>query len=472
VGILNWATTNGNRWYWGVNNGSYRFDVNDRDGNSLYTGNVLWGTGAEPNKWITFRLKASVSGGTVTLEPAWYPQGAPVVYGFTGTFSGTVGALQYWRQVGDPVTINAHVSHLFGVTGVSDNLLSSQAVASFNGYVGETAADRFTRLCAENGVTSALVGTASLTQKMGPQQPDTFMALMTEIRATDDARIDDTLTAIGLTMTTRRTLYGQTPALTLTYPSQVAIPFTKIIDNVPIRNRVTVSNRVGGDVTVSLLTGAASVLPPPAGVGEVKQTVNVNVADDGQMDDIGAWWLAKLTLTDPRFASVTVDLLANPGLAASVMAVKEGNLLRVTGYASDPLDFIVVGIIEKIGPGALWSVTFQTEPGAPYGNGTYDDGVWRWDARTSTLSAAATSTATTLTTTCTDPNDVWTTAAGSRPFDLVVAGEQVRVTGVTAAGAAPTYTQTLTVTRSINSVVKALPISSEVHVHDYRRWGL
>lgn len=471
VGMVNWRTSNGYRWFWSVNNASYQFNVTDTDGNSLYSSNVLFGAGAEPNKWVTFRAKASASGGTVTIEPAWYAQGG-ALYGFTGTFTGTVGALRDFRQVGDPATDGSHISHIFGVTGVSDSLLSAAAIAVFNGYAGEVAGGRFNRLCAEQGVAAFFIGDATQTVPMGPQQADTFMSLLTEIRATDDCRIDDERFTIGLTMTTRRGLYGQSPALTLTYPSQVAIPFTKLIDDAAIRNEVTVKNRLGGETTVALLTGAASIQPPPAGVGEVKLTVDVNVADDRQMDNIGTWWLAKSTLTDPRFASVTVDLLANPGLASAAMSVREGSMIRVTGYNYDPIDLLVVGIVEKVGPGALWSIQFQTEPYEPYRIGTYDDGTWRWDARTSTLSAGATSAATSLTSTCTDPTDVWTTSAGSLPMDLTVSGEVVRVTAVTAAGAAPTYTQTLTVTRAINGVVKALPAGAEIHVHDYRRWGL
>jgi hypothetical protein len=315
---------------------------------------------------------------------------------------------------------------------------------------------------------------------MGPQQPDTFLNLLKDIRSTDDCRIDDErFTAGALTMRTRRALYNQTPALTLTYPSQVALPFRKLIDTVPIRNVITVKNQAGGEFTESLLTGAASVLPPPLGVGAVPQQVDVNVADEEQqLDDLASHWLAKLTMMGPRFEAVTVDLLANPGLKAAATAVREGDLLRVTGYFYDPIDLLVVGIQEKVGPGALAEITFQTEPYDLYRIGVYDDGVWRWDTRTMTLQGGGVSAvATALTTNVVDPNDVLTTAAGSLPLDMVIGqgdgtGEVVRVTAVTAAGAGPTYAQTLTVTRNINGLARAWPAGMRLNVHDYRRWGL
>jgi hypothetical protein len=175
---------------------------------------------------------------------------------------------------------------------------------------------------------------------------------------------------------------------------------------------------------------------------------------------------------------VTVDLLANPGLKAAATAVREGDLLRVTGYFYDPIDLLVVGIQEKVGPGALAEITFQTEPYDLYRIGVYDGGVWRWDTRTMTLQGGGVSAvATALTTNVVDPNDVLTTAAGSLPLDMVIGqgdgtGEVVRVTAVTAAGAGPTYAQTLTVTRNINGLARAWPAGMRLNVHDYRRWGL
>lgn len=470
VGILNWSTTLGQRWYWNVNNTTYQFKVDAPDGTNLFdSGAVLFG-GATPDQWVTFRLKASAAAGTVTVEPAWYSATSGIL-GVTATFAGAMGALVGWRQVGDPGIDGALFSHIFGVTGVTDDLLSAVSLASFVGYRGEKAGSRLARLYTERGLQLFFIGNSADTTPMGPQPADTFLNLVKECRLTDDARVDDERFDIASTITTRVALYAQTPAVTLAYPGDVAVPFKKLINSDAIRNVITVKNRDGGELTVSQDVGPASTLAPPLGIGRVDETVNVNVADQSQMAGIASYWLAKLTLTDPRYSEVTVDLLKNPGLAGAVMAVREGNMVRVTGYTYDPIDLLVVGIVEQVGPGAIWNVTFQTEPYDPYRVGVWDDGVWRWDVH-STVPAGATSTATALVTNAATVDDVWTRTAGSLPFDAVVAGEVVRVTAVSAVGAAPTFAQTLTVTRSINGVVKIIPANSEIHVHDYRRWGL
>jgi hypothetical protein len=343
---------------------------------------------------------------------------------------------------------------------------------ALNGYSGEAAGTRFLRLCAELGITRYIIGTSTDTALMGPQRPATFLELLKEIRDTDDCRIDDERFDIALTMRTRRAMYSQTAALTLTYPAQVAIPFTKLIDTVGAQNRVTVKNASGGEVTASLLSGRMSVQPPPAGIGEKKGGVDVSVANQStQLPDFATWHLAKGTIERPRYAEVTVDLLANPSLVSATMAVREGDMIAVTGAEPETVRFLVDGIVERIGA-VEWTVTFQVELYDVWIIGVYDDGVWRWDTRTTTLAAGATSTATSLSLTTADANDVLTTAAGSLPYDLMIEGERVRVTAITAPAGTGPYTQTATVTRSINGVVKAQLSGGRVNVYDSRRWGL
>jgi len=193
------------------------------------------------------------------------------------------------------------------------------------------------------------------------------------------------------------------------------------------------------------------------------------VADETtQLEALADWHLAKGTLERPRYESVSVDLLANPGLEASVNAVREGNMIRVTGYEAEPIDLLVVGIVSDVGA-VEHTVTFRTEPYEPYRTGRYDDGVARYDARTSTVNAAQTTTSTAWAVAATDANDVWSTAT---PYDWIVAGERVTVTGMTAAAGTGPYTQTATVVRSVNGVVKAQAIGNGIHIANARRWGL
>jgi hypothetical protein len=470
--LLQWHTNQGYRYTFDVNNANFRVSVIDSFGTSLLASAVAY-TGREPNQWLTFRVKVSWAAGTVTVEPAWYRQGDVTEVGWTDTFAATsAGALSHWFQNGDTIVDGTWFSHIFGVTGGADSLVGATAQQIFNGYRGEPAGTRYLRVCAENNVTRFIISSVSAaadTQAMGPQRADTLISILKEIVETDDCRIDDERFDIGLTMTTRRAMTGQTPALTLTYPAQVKPPFKKIIGDKASKNRVTVKNRDGGEVTAELLAGAMSVLAPPAGIGEAKGSVDVNVSDEtAQLEPLAAWHLAKGTLERPRYESVSVDLLANPGLEASVNAVREGNLIRVTGYEAEPIDLIVTGIVSDVGA-VEHTVTFKTEPAEPYRTGRYDDGVGRYDARTSTVNAAQTTTSTAWAIKATDANDVWSTAT---PYDWIVAGERVTVTAMTAAAGTGPYTQTATVVRSVNGVVKAQAVGNEIHIANARRWGL
>jgi hypothetical protein len=470
--LLQWHTTQGYRYTLDVNNTTFRVSVIDAYGTSLLSSSVLY-SGREPNQWLNFRVKVSWAAGTVTVEPAWYRQGDDTEVGWTDTFAGTgAGALSHWYQNGDAINDGTWFSHIFGVTGVADSLVGSTAQKIFNGYRGEPAGTRYLRVCSENGITRFIISSVSAaadTQPMGPQRADTLISLLKEIVETDDCRIDDERFDIGLTMTTRRAMIGVTPTLTLTYPSQVKPPFKKIIGDKGSKNRVTVKNREGGEVTAELLAGAMSVQAPPAGIGEAKGSVDVNVADEtAQLEALADWHLAKGTIERPRYEAVSVDLLANPGLETSVNAVREGNMIRVTGYEAEPIDLLVVGIVSDVGA-VEHTVTFKTEPYEPYRTGRYDNGVARYDARTSTVNAAQTTTSTSWAVACTDANDVWSTAT---PYDWIVAGERVTVTAMTAAAGAGPYTQTATVTRSVNTVVKTQAIGNEIHIANARRWGL
>jgi hypothetical protein len=471
--LLRWTVSNGNTWIVEVNNTTYQFRVVDADGVAVWSsGAITFGTGAEPSNWVTMRIKAFQSGGNIQVEPAWYVQGQTSAWGITATFAGTIAGLRQWWQNGNSVVSGGHFSHVYAVTGVTDDLVSGVSAAVFNGYSGEAALTRFSRLCTELGIVKYAIGTAAESTLMGPQRADTFLNLLKEIRDTEGGRIDDERSDIALTMRTRRNTFNLTAALTLVYPSQVALPFNRILDDANTHNRVTVKNESGGEVTSSLLTGSMSVLAPPNGVGEYKQTIDVNVSNPAtQLPDIADWWRARGTIERPRYDEVTVDLLANPSLAATAVAVREGDRIDITGAEPGTVSLYVTGMVEKIGA-ATWTLTYLTDLYDVWIIGVYDDGTWRWDTQTTTLAAGATSTATSLSLTTTDLNDVLTTAAGSLPYDLIIGGEQVRVTAMTAAAGTGPYTQTATVTRSINSVVKAQTSATSVNVYDSRRWGL
>lgn len=87
-----------------------------------------------------------------------------------------------------------------------DTVTIAQAMS---GFAGETAGERFERLCALEGITGTIVGTAADTQPMGPQRPGTVLDWFGEIARTDAGIIHDTRDELGLTFRTGRSLYNQ-----------------------------------------------------------------------------------------------------------------------------------------------------------------------------------------------------------------------------------------------------------------------
>lgn len=466
--LLKWTTSNGYTWTAEVNNTSYRVTVTDIDGTSLLSSGFQFGVGREPNQWITMRVKASASAGTVTVEPAWYAQGDTNEVGGTLTFTGTVGALRSWWQNGDAVVAGGWFSHIFGVTGVSDNLVGATAQQVFNGYSGEAAGTRFNRVMAEQGLTRYTIGAGTDSMPMGPQKVGTLLDILREIRETDDCRIDDERFDIALTMTTRRGLYNQTAALALTYPGDI-YAYEKEIGDLNTHNRVTVKNTAGGEATASLESGLMSVQPPPSGVGLNPATVNVNIANENHLEWIASWHLAKGTLDLPLYRSVTVNLTANPSLVTAAIGVREGNYITITGLEAEKIHLLVVGIVRQTTTG-VDTITFLCEPYEPYILGVWDDASFRYDSRTSTLNAGYSASTTSMTVTFTDMKDAWSTTA--EPYDWLVGGERITVTSMGSVSGTGPWTQTATVTRAVNGISKAQTAGTEVHLADAKRWGL
>lgn len=465
-----WSTSSNHLWWVDVNSTNYRLEVYEQgDDTPLFSNSVSFGAGAEPTEWVTFRVLAEQNGSDVDVEEAWYAQGMEVNYGISDSFTGSVGALAGWAQYGSPISGSTWFSHIFGVTTTADTLLGATAQKVFNGYQGELAGTRFRRLCLELGITRFTIGGSTNTDAMGPQKADTVINLLKEIVATDGGLIYDEPEDIALTHRVRRDLYDQTPALDLTHPGDLS-DYVKLIDDLNTHNVVTVKNADAGEVTRALTSGPMSTQAPPDGVGEYKHTITVSVEDDGdQLDNLADWHLARGTLDRPRYESITLDLLANPGLVTDVEAVELGDMIQITGLEPDPVQLLVTGWTERIGA-ATRTITYEVEPYEVWQAGEYDRADSRYDARTSTVSTTETTTSTAWQVECTDPKDVWSTT--SEPYDWMVAGERVTVTAMNAATGTGPYVQACTVTRSVNGVVKAQAVGNVVQLADPKRWAL
>lgn len=475
--VMQWFMANGNRWTISCNNAAYTVDVITQDGVSLLNSPVLFGTGAEPNQWITMRIKASQSGGNVAYDWTWYAEGAAFLYGVSGTYAGSVSAKRSWRVYGTTANTDAHYAFVYGTTTTAQDLLSGNVLAASNGYPGERAGTRFLRLMGEANLSGRIIGSATTTQPMGPQKPDTLMKLITECAHTEDALLFDRRDAIGVDFRTRNSRYAAAPSLALTFGTNVMAPLLENLDDLGITNNITLTNRGGGTAVAVRTTGPVSNQPPPNGVGEYKGGTEllINVASEAaQLQNLTNWYLSRGTVEGSRYLTVVVDLLAFPGLRAAACAVDIGDLITIAGRDPELIRLQVIGISEDIGTHKQ-ALTFTCIPGAIFMAGLYDNTDRRYDSRATTLNAGVTAVATGLVLTFPTPSDAWSTRAASQPYDLLVAGERIRVPigGMGAVTGAGPYTQTVTgAVRSINGVVKAQLAGASVRVADVARYAL
>lgn len=311
------------------------------------------------------------------------------------------------------------------------------------GYVDEPAAEQFLRLCAEEGITGTVVGTAADSKPMGPQPVASFLELLAALQRTDDGMVYDTRDSLGLTYRTGRSRINQTPALDLTFPDHIAPPLDPSIDDLGTRNDVTVKSPTGLARSVEE-TGPMSVLTPPDGVGLTATSIDANPADDTSLPDLARWYRARGTIPDPRYPRIVVDLVATPGIDAAVTALDIGDVATLTRPGRALARLQVPGYTELIGSHTR-TVTLVTVPDTVHGNvgvyGTSAKGT-KYGARTTVLAEDLTDVETAA-----DVNtgtDIWITTASHPskfPFNVDIGGITYSCTAIT--GAHPNLTFTL-----------------------------
>lgn len=477
--MISWTTSTGLVFYLNVNNVGYYLNVNTRAGGNIFNGSVGFGT-FPPDRWISYRLKITMTGTNANAEFAWYAEGGGTqIQGVTwnfGVISAGLGALVSATANGNTWMQDACMAHLYAVDSTADNLLSKEVIRAFSGYVGETAMDRFVRLMGEEGLTRFINGTAADTMPMGRQRADTLMNLLKEIATTEDALIFDSATNLGVTMRSRKHMLDQTPSLVLNWPTDVAPPLREVLDNSMTVNVSTATQRDGGEVTLAQETGLMSRQPYPAGIGQYKggPPSDVNLFDETlSLQDVAGWWLARGTYEGARYAQITIDLDATPPPpVGGAPGVQLGDWIQLVGREKDTINLIVVGIREVQSTRFRRKVTFTCATGHVIAQlGRYDAA--RYGSASTTLAEDLITTETLWDIQTQDRRDVW---GGSwdgtpMPYFVRVNGEVCRVTACTAPAGTGPFTQTMTCVRSINGVVKVHATNSEIQLEPPGRYG-
>jgi hypothetical protein len=324
------------------------------------------------------------------------------------------------------------------------------------------------------------VATFEPSAPLGPQPNATLPALIEESAASDGGILYEPADVFGLGYRTLANLTNQAPALLLDYAAgELAAQPEPTFDDQNVRNDVTVTNAGGGTARAQLETGRLSVAEPPAGVGRYEYPVDVNVYDQAQADQRAGWELALGTVELERFPLVTLQLdspafTSDSALTAAALGVRMGDRIVIANLPDHPDDvsLLVIGITEEIGAHDH-RLVLNCVPELPYQVGIYtrtDDDYDRYDTAGCELAEALDTTETGVdVTTTSGPRWVDTTNYPDEfPFDVIAGGERMTCTAITGT----TASQTMTVTRSVNGVVKTHAAGADVRLADPAYYAL
>ncbi|GAA3854321.1 hypothetical protein GCM10023084_05640 [Streptomyces lacrimifluminis] len=312
---------------------------------------------------------------------------------------------------------------------------------------------------------------------LGPYYDDTFIGLVQAAARTDMGLLTEHRDRLGLRYVSRQALYDRPVDLVLDYRSGLIFsPFKPKDDDKGLINRITVKRREGSEASAEVSEGPLSVQPPPNGINVNDDSADTIVSSDDQLPSQAGWRLHVAAWDAMRVASLTLKM-ANPRMRVlldTVLGLKEGSRIQVVNapkrYGPDGFDLLVRGSKETHAEG-VFDITFNCSPYRPYVTGlVVEEGsaVSPTDPRADTSGAQldedldATETGVNV---LTANGRKWITTAtypADFPFDIVVGGERMRVTAVTGA----TSSQTFTVVRSVNGVVKTHVTGTPIELAD------
>lgn len=328
-------------------------------------------------------------------------------------------------------------------------------VTAAQGYPGESAGNRISRLCTNNGITFTNVGNLTNTTPMGPQQAAPLLTLITDAATADAGILYESRGDLGLCYRTRQSLYNEpvNASLSVTGAHNLSAPIAPVDDDRYIRNDITITRQGGAAQRVTQPLGTLGTAAPPVGVGAYTDSATVNLLFDPDALQLAGWRLGLGTWDEARYPAIKTNFNTLPlTLRGLVAALTTGQRLQIsnpeTWLPPDLIDLLVQGTTENLNK-YQWDITITCSPFGPYRVGVLNDAVLgNLDTAGSQLNSGATSSATSLSV-ATSSGPIW--VQGAVNFDIRVAGERITVTNISGA-ASP---QTFTVTRSVNGISKS-----------------
>lgn len=400
----------------------------------------------------------------------------------TDTFAGTIGTIS---TIEAPWVHEDVVNDFVNVGSISTGNIavyatdkSSTGYAAGNAYVGETAGRRIERLCAESGIGFTAVGDLDASQALGPQPFDTRVNIMQNAADADLGYLYETRNALGLTYRPRNDIYNQT-GTTFDYATGVVSPPLEPIDDDPgLLNDITATRDGGGNARYEKTSGANNVNEPtddPQGVGRYPADAKPNFYTDEPLADYCGWRVHMGTWDESRYPTINFALhremiRTNDVLLAALLDLDISKTFSLSNLPAwmppEDVQQFVEGYSEQIGNFTI-DLSYNCTPGARWNVGVY--GTARYSSEDSTLHTGINTTALSM------QVDFLTTRwvraaddAGSLPFNIKMAGEEIQVTAVTGT----TSPQTFTIVRSINGVVKSHVAGEPIELATPARYAL
>lgn len=473
---------------------TYGLIITNSVGTVLLTTSVAFGTGGEPDQPLAMRVMLTQNGGNVDYEWAWYPIGAPTLFGVSGSYAGTIGRMQggghkTWISPAFTGKSGWWISHVAAMREDVD-WEGSAFIGSTNAYVGERCEDRFARLCREESVPYWVIGRAydgdfatTVGETMGPQTPQAFMALIGECAALDRGMIYAPRDKFGLTIQLHNSLINR-DAAELDYSlNHLSNPFVPRGDLFFARNDVTVTNNTGGSARAVKTSGDLNTSEPSDSTGGIGTfdpgPISRIASDDDRLPALAQEEVFHGTWDELRYPNITIErhrsvYTSNSTLDTDVLDLDIGDPIRLinlpTQVSPDNAEMLVLGYTETL-MNRQHPITFNTEPYGPYRNlNDFSASTLaraRLAATNSLLPSLINSSATSFSVS-TPAGRLWRVGSTGTlpsifPIHIVIGGEVMSVGQITGTSSPQTFSS---VTRSVNGVTMSHAALSSVQVRD------
>jgi hypothetical protein len=350
-----------------------------------------------------------------------------------------------------PTTSMAHIV-------VGDTVTLSGAAAAMDGYAGEEAHDRFTRLLAEESVHGATAATGSV--RMGAQPVGTFLDVIRDGEAADQGVLYEGF-ADPLVYQATSERYNLAVDLALNYAAGHVKQLELADDDERTVNDSTVT-RTGGASARFEQTDGPLGSDPTTGVGRNDESPTLNLYIDEQALDAASWRVHLGTVNEYHYPTVTLMFHSSSSILTDWLTCDIGSRITVDNMPANPtpdlVDQILEGYTERINA-VEWHAGLNLSPYAPNVVGEYGptdpDGTgtdW-YDTTASELQAQFISGTNTSMSVSVTEGPLWTTDTDDFPFDITCSGVVLTVTAISG-GSSP---QTFTITQTpVNGVAKTL----------------